>query len=259
MKKIIICLLIITTAFLCGCGFTKGQNKPYKPQYDKSYEDYEVQDPYELKYDTSIIEAYENKINDIEKKRRADLVAQYENDSSMDYSKVKNLKYDLIFLNDDNIPELVINDENNYIGIYTFKNDKVEFIGDQANEPKTLVYGDGENQPYEYIIKTGIIYNITRKMSGLAYYYNYQILDKDLKFKNVYNGDLCEFLFDDLNGNKKPDDEEAFGQNHIHYYFGDKEITEEKYLDYDVPGKYENLRGTKIADEMKEALEDLVK
>ncbi len=259
MKKILISMLIILMFALAGCTSKVDRSKPYKISYNKSYKDYEITNPYELKYDEEIMDIYIKEIENIEKNKRDRIIETAEGNASFDYSKLKNTKYDLIFLDDDNIPELVVSEENSWVVIYTIKNGELILIGESADEPQLLTIGQNGNQSYEYIPKSGIIYNISTDYVGLVYHYNYQILNADMIFERLYTDDLFELHFEDINGNKKPDDDEKYSASMRYYYFGDSKLTEEEFLKYSIDGEYENLNGTKIADDMKYELEDLKK
>lgn len=54
---------------------------------------------------------------------------------------------------------------------------------------------------------------------------------------------LKQTFFDDVNGNGTPEDDEPVGEEYVHYYWGDDEITEDKYLELMVEGEYKNLQG----------------
>ena len=258
MKKIIFLMIIISLVALTGCG-SKGEVEPYTVTYDDSYEDYDVKDPYELKYSEDIINAYVEKIDELEKNRRERLITEYEENSNLDYSTIKNIKYDLGFINDDNIPELIASEEESWVGIYTYKNNKIVFIGSYSNEPMTFDWGSEGNQSYEYIPKGSIIYNVRTDYGKLIYYYNYRKLTKDFKIENLYSEKLYLLHFEDINNNKIPEDDERYSQEIHHFFFGDKEIDEQRFRKYNITDVYENLFGTKNAEEMKYELEELIK
>ncbi len=251
-------MLIVFTVALTGCG-NKGETEPYEVTFDDSYENYEIKDPYELEYDEKIIDAYIAKIDELEKQRREKVIAEYEDNANLDYSALKNIKYDLAFINDDNIPELIASEEDSWVGIYTYKNNKIDFIGNSANEPKTFAWGEEGNQSYEYIPKGNIIYNVKTDYGRLIYYYNYRKLTKDFKIEDLYSEDLYLLHFHDLNDNKIPDDDEKYSQDIHHFFFGEEEIDEARFREYNITQSYDNLFGTKNAEDMKYELEDLKK
>ncbi len=260
-KKLVVaicCLLVICIiAIICFSKPKKaGYNEPYEVSYKEDYEDYSIIDPYETSFDEELVKKYIEKIDEIEKNKRDEILKEAEKDkNSIDYSNIKNTKYDLIFLNDDNVPELVAGEEDSYVSIYTIVGDKVVPVGDE----KELLIGVDGNQLYEYIPKGSIVYNMSTDYAGLVSYYNFRHLNKNNKFEDLYSEKLYSIHFEDINNNKIPDNDERQSLKITEYYFGDKKLSEEEYLQYKVTAYYENLMGKYNKDEMKEKIEELIK
>ena len=256
---LIILLLVVAIIVANRQPENKGISVPYKIVYNNEYEDHECKDPYYLDYDEELINAYIAKIDELEKDKKAKIIAEYEDDKSFDYSKLKNTKYELIFLNDDNIPELVASEEDEWVELYTFVDGKVKAIEIDSNDSHRLVIGKDGNQAYEYIPKTGIVHNLSSDYVGLIYKYNYKLLSSKMKLEDVYSEEMIEIHFEDINSNFIPDDDERYSQDISYYFFGKKQLSEEKFIDYMIEDDYENLVGTKNAEDMKYELEDLIK
>lgn len=145
-------------------------------------------------------------------------------------------KYALIYFDDDSVPELVV-DINSGITMYTFKDGKVYKLIDDWG------YGAGGNHGYEYLPKASTIRNYNTDYAGLIVYETYSeiILDGETVVKtDTY---LKQTFFDDVNSNGTPEDDEPAGGEYVHYYWGDDEITEDKYIEIMVEGEYKNLQG----------------
>ena len=145
-------------------------------------------------------------------------------------------KYALIYFNDDSVPELVV-DINSGITMYTYKDGKVYKLIDDWG------YGAGGNHGYEYLPKASTIRNYNTDYAGLIMYETYTELTLDGETVVKTDTYLKQTFFDDVNGNGTPEDDEPVGEEYVHYYWGDDEITEDKYFELMVEGEYKNLQG----------------
>ena len=258
MKKILI-LLVIMILVLCGCGDNQssGTDKPYEVKKSEKYENQEITNPYELTYSGDIIIKLLDKVEEIEAQRRQNVLKSAENDPNFDYSLVKNYKYDLILLDDDNIPELVVSEPDSWVGLYVYNKGKYVFaMEDSVKELGGWTYGSVDNQSYEYIPKANVVYNTGSEYKNFVNYYNFYTLE-ELGLKPIYNQKLNVLHFLDDNGNKIPDEGEKYKQDLKVYYYGDKEISEQEFDEYIVEGIYENFFGTKSFEDFKIALNNL--
>lgn len=258
MKKSFLFIILTLILVLVGCSSNKGSDKPYEVSLKGNYENAKEIDAYKLKYDEKIIKAYEEKIDELEKKRREEIYMKAESDKNFDYSSVKNLRYELILLNDDNIPELVAGEEDSWLNIYTYVDGKVVSTGN--NNEKQFVIGENGSQRIEYIPKAGIVYTIRSDYAGMINYYDFKVLNENNKFDKMYSKDLYELHFDDINGNKIPDDGEQYSEDIHKYFFGDKEINKDEYMSYRLANTInDELYVSMLKDSVKEALQELVK
>ncbi len=164
-----------------------------------------------------------------------------------------NLTYDLIYLNGDNVPELVVALNSYHISIYTIKNNSIYSVAE--NYP----YGAFGNHGYEYIEKGNIICNRDTDYAGLIAYTSYYYMNENMNLELKYGDSLVEYYFDDKNNNGMPDENE-YDETSIHlskYMLGGRELTEEEYNNYMVEGNYIVIQGTKDKDEMIKTLESL--
>lgn len=163
----------------------------------------------------------------------------------------ENKTYNLVYINDDNIPELISANNGYSISAYTFKDGKTYTLFEY------WPYGAMGNKGYEYIEKENIIRNYNSDFAGLMEYVTFYTIDENLEIKSCYDKDLVKYNFDDVNENGGPDEGE-YDENDFKtysYYYGEKEITEKEYNEYLKDGEYIFLEGIKTASEMKNELE----
>lgn len=167
-----------------------------------------------------------------------------------DYCK---LCYDLIYFDDDDIPELVMGLSSYYVYMYTVvDNQMVPIIN---NWP----YGAGGNGGYEYLERQGIVYNRNYDMAGAEAYDTYWKWDQNDRELHDINGDEYLFMrfYQDINGDGRYDimDLNSGGETKDPlFFFGEDEITEEEYLAHTVPGEYRLIHGEMTYDDIMKAL-----
>ena len=152
--------------------------------------------------------------------------------------------YNLIYFNDDDIPELVAAINGYVIYIYTFDSGEVYEVIDG------WPYGAGGNHGYEYIPYQNVIRNYNSDFAGAIVYETYTKLDNNHKMVDYYDDYLSMRFFKDLNGDSMPSDDEFTENGEAYYFYGDTEITEEEYSSYVISGDYEYIEGKMSADEI---------
>lgn len=137
----------------------------------------------------------------------------------------KPYSYDLIYFNNDSIPELVAGLDGYWISMYTYdpKQDKVYQLIDKWG------YGAMGNTGYEYLPKKNFLRNYNSDFAG-AIRYTYCGKMKNHKIINRYPEELKAVFFDDENKNGIPDEGESTDQES--YYYGSKKISGEKFASY---------------------------
>lgn len=117
--------------------------------------------------------------------------------------KIDNVEYNsmfsLAYIDNDEIPELVVDDVGYRLKIYTYKDGHAYRMGDQ------LAYGTSGNSGYEYARKKNCITYSSTEYAGIVFYTNYMSI-KDNQIINDYTVKINNY--DDLNGNGQPDDDE---------------------------------------------------
>lgn len=184
-------------------------------------------------------EAYVSKIN------------EYENTPSGE-PKME-IKYDLIYINGDDIPELVASHDGYFVGLYTYT---------AENGVATLMdnwgYGAMGNAGYKYVQRENIISNYNADYAGAVGYQTfYKINDAGTELEYYNSDSLSVWMYKDLNNDNILAENELVDSNSGEFYYnGTKEITSTEYANAipSVNGEYEFILGTKSAAEMLSAL-----
>lgn len=156
-------------------------------------------------------------------------------------------KYDLIYFNNDKIPELVVGVDGYWVSMYTYdkKTNKVYTLMDQWS------YGVGGNTGYSYIPKKNYLENWNSDYAGaLRYVYTAKMQNNKLVDRNKKS--LSISYFNDKNGNGYPDSEEY--TNKPQYYYGKKKVSAKKFNSYLKSGQKKMIQGTMSFSAMKKTL-----
>ena len=217
MKKIglKIILIGILAVCLCACNKTELQTESDKEKNGKYYEYIKLIEQYEKEYT--------------------------ENDC----------KYDLVYFNEDSIPELVAGVPGKFVGLYSI---------DQEGKLHTILedwpYGSYGNQGYEFLPEEGMIRNINTDYDGLVVTTSY------IKINQQYQTDMYSSILLQEGAKEEKDKEiktqvdkylEEFGG----YFHNDISITKEEFMNQISEEKFEFLLGEMSATEVKEELSDL--
>ncbi len=156
------------------------------------------------------------------------------------------LTYDLIYVDGDDIPELVFGLNGYWVSLYTYHNGQVSMLMDHWG------YGVMGNVGYEYIPKGNRLRNYNNDYAGAVMYTTYLSMTEQYSLQTVT--EILTNNFDDVNGNGMPDEdeEESIGYYSVSYV-GGKEITAEEYAAYDA-GEYEMIVGDMTLAELTAAL-----
>lgn len=155
--------------------------------------------------------------------------------------------YALIYFDEDSIPELVAGLDGYWVSMYTYDKEegKAHAVMDKWG------YGAMGNAGYEYLPKKNCLRNYNSDFAGAVRYTTYERI-KDGKMVSVYPKNLKEVFFIDQNHNGMPEENEYTDQPT--YYYGKKEISEEKYLSYIISGKFKNITGTMTYQKIRKKL-----
>ena len=184
-------------------------NYSVKKEKLQKHENFEMETPY-----IEIIDSYEK-----------------QEEKSQSY----NIKYSLLYVTDDDIPELLVDCCSYWISLYTYVDNKVYPI--MEYNP----YGTW-GRMYEYRYREGIIYSPCYSFEG----------DTQINYDELYkinDNYVLEALYTYSNSLSYKWNSE----NEVKYYFDANEISKEQYDEY-LGSKYEILEGVYSAEEIKEHL-----
>lgn len=151
--------------------------------------------------------------------------------------------YNLIYFDEDDIPELVTEPFSSMISMYTFHDGIIYTVIDGWG------YGAGGNHGYEYSPGKNSLRNYNTDYAGLILFTTYMTIGKQ------YTMDLVVSIqtnnFDDANGNGIPDESEegSFGYYSVSFIDGE-EVTEADWAAYDM-GAYENIGADMSLEELE--------
>lgn len=142
-------------------------------------------------------------------------------------------EYDLIYFDEDEIPELVTGVEGYYVSLYTYHDGKVYILMDSWG------YGAMGNAGYEYSPHKNSLRNYNADFAGLIMYTTYMTIGSQYSMDMVVQIETLNF--DDADGDGYPDESEINNDDYYSVsYIDGVEITDEQYASYDV-GEYEYI------------------
>ena len=142
-------------------------------------------------------------------------------------------KYELIYFDDDDVPELVADNPGYFVSMYTYHDGRIYTVMDEWG------YGAGGNHGYDYCPRKSSVRNYDTDYAGLILWTGYWTLDNEYKLERVASIEFRNFI--DSNGNGIPDgdENETAGYGGKSYIDG-VEITPEEEKSYSM-GEYEWL------------------
>ncbi len=152
------------------------------------------------------------------------------------------LTYRLIYVDEDEIPELVVSRNGYFVWVFTYA-PKGQF--EDVKEVNVILedcgYGAMGNVGYYYLPKDNIIYNYNSDYAGAAGTTWYGYINENHQPDSKYT-----IYFEDIN--MEDDSEEC------KYYFNGKEISKDLYETYKVDGNFKFIEGNKKAYEIVEEI-----
>jgi len=156
------------------------------------------------------------------------------------------LQYNLIYFDDNDIPELITGKNGFYISMYTYNDGEVYTLMDQ------WVYGAMGNAGYEYIPGKNNLRNYDNDLAGAICYITYMSINENYSID--VTAQIKRVNFDDKNQNDMIDEDERESAGKFHkIYIDDTEISEEEAESYNI-GEYEYITPSMTLDEIKSAL-----
>lgn len=135
--------------------------------------------------------------------------------------------YDLIYINDDEIPELSTGVSGSWVNLYTYHDGTVYILMDQWS------YGAGGNHGYEYSPRKNSILNHNSDFAGAILYTTYmQITDRHTL---EVSAQIKTYNFDDANGNDTLDESEFdSAERYSVSYLNGREISAEEAASFEM-------------------------
>lgn len=156
--------------------------------------------------------------------------------------------YDLIYVDEDDIPELSAGIHGYFVDLYTYQN------GTLYLPMNRWPYGAGGNSGYEYAPRQNSIRNFDQDFAGLIMNTTYMKINEEHAIETVAS--IKTYNFDDANGNGQPDEEEMDSVgNYGASYLDGEEISDETWDSYE-KGEYSYIPGEMSFDELMAALQE---
>ena len=153
------------------------------------------------------------------------------------YPEFEDYMCDLIYFDDDEIPELIIGQSGYWVSMYTYKEGKVYELMDM------WAYGAFGNVGYEYIPYQNVLRNYNSDYAGMRFYTSYSKISENHSLEEDSYSLIMSY--EDENGQVIIEyTEETYDENNWHYYYNDKEITKEEYDSYIIQGEFQYIEGT---------------
>lgn len=156
------------------------------------------------------------------------------------------LTYNLIYFDEDDIPELVTGKKDYYVSLYTYKDGTVYMPMD------FWAYGVSGNVGYEYVPYKNSMRNYNTEYAGAIHYTTYSTMNEQYLMDTV--AEVKHVNFDDINQNGilDPEEENSLGNYGVSYLNGE-EVDYKECKKYDV-GTYEYMEPIMSLNELTSAL-----
>lgn len=151
--------------------------------------------------------------------------------------------FNLIYINDDDIPELVIDLFGYYVSVYTYADGEVYCLMDRWG------YGVMGNAGYEYIPRGNTVYNSNSDYAGALRWETYMYIENNTL---VVSDD--ELYYQYFPEGSDPWDYGNYNPDTVYYFVNGEEVSEEVYNTYGVVGDYRFIMGDYTEEEIMEFL-----
>ena len=145
---------------------------------------------------------------------------------------------DLIFVDEDEVPELIIGKSGYWISMYAYKDGTVHELMDM------WAYGAGGNAGYEYIPYENIMRNYNSDYAGYVLYTSYASINENYNFEE--SSYYLKMSYEDENGEVIMDEDALeLDESNWHYYYKEREISKEEYNSYIINSEnFEYINGS---------------
>ena len=177
------------------------------------------------------------------------LIREYEKEK-MEHDSSSPMTYSLVYLNDDEIPELVVGNTGFWVSVYTW------YYGNTVAIIEGWSYGAFGIGGYFYLPREGIVSFTDADFAGYIRYCYFLQMNEKLELTNCNDKSLSIWLFRDEDEDYHIDEGEEVEEPI--FYYGDMEISEEEFQEHYIEGDYEMLMGEKCAQEILDEMMALV-
>lgn len=162
--------------------------------------------------------------------------------------EIYDMAYDLIYVDEDDVPELVACHQGYSVSLYTYWDGAVYALMDDWG------YGAMGNAGYAYVPRRNNVLNDNTDYAGAILYTTYMAVSNHQSLDVV--ACIETYNFDDVNQNGYPDEEEmdSMGMYSVSYIDG-VEVSAEEMASYKV-GDYEMIEGSMTLEELFRALQN---
>lgn len=162
----------------------------------------------------------------------------------------KEPQYDLIYVDDDAVPELVSDHSGYFVSLYTYHDGSIYVLMDDWG------YGAGGNHGYDYAPRKNSLYNFDTDLAGAILNDTYMAISEDHSLEILAT--LVSYNYDDENENGIPDEGEwgadTYREGTYRYVDGEcVPVSEDEWKKHD-KGGYEPLLGRMSLSELQAAL-----
>lgn len=198
----------------------------------------------------------------IEKTEKSGNTSKTESNYAEEYTKIldkakaeygNDIKCDLIYFNNDDIPDLVVGVSGYWTSLYMYEDGKVYTIMDKAQ------YGIGGSKYFDYYEKKGVIFNYGNSYAGAIGYQTYYVLNSNKKLDELEF--VCEGAEVDESDSQYEEIQKALAEEKG-WYFNGKKISEQEFnnklKEYSVSidtKENKDLYGSKTIEEVKKQLQ----
>ncbi|MBQ7766142.1 MAG: hypothetical protein IJ397_04805 [Lachnospiraceae bacterium] len=147
-------------------------------------------------------------------------------------------RFSLLYIDEDDIPELVYGVDGHWISTYTYAPGKESLgVKDVATVMDRWPYGAFGNIGYQYLPGENVLYNHDSDYAGAVRYSSFFKIGSNKEIENMYY--LKTVIYDE-DGNVSANGESGRSE---YFYNGEREISEEAFLKYKIDGDYDYIEG----------------
>ena len=168
------------------------------------------------------------------------------------------IKYDLIYFNNDDIPDLVLGVQGYWVSVYIYED------GNIYNPIDEWSYGIGGAKYYDFLEKKGVVYNYGNSYAGAISYVTYYLLNSEHKFDTLVYTRKEEGIISENSQffEENPQIYEEIQKAEDACYYNEQKISEEEFnnklKESSVSSNekdYKGLEGSRTAEEIKNQLQ----